>query len=113
MNIKCGDIFFAECRAAKDSCATKGYRPVIVIRALENSTLLHVIPLTTSNKRRISQLHIPVTGHGLKHPSIALIEQLRLIDKSLLGKYIGTLSGTPEMEHILKHIVRFLYPEAA
>ena len=113
MRIKCGDIFFAECSSSEGSSIIKGYRPVIVIRALEGSTVLHVIPLTSRNKRPISQLHVPIVGHGLKHLSVALVEQLRLIDKSLLGKRIGNLSGSAEMERILKHLTSYLNPQAA
>ena len=108
MSINRGDIYLIKCSTGKHSSMINGYRPAIIVQSMENSTLLHVIPLTTSKNRHVNRFHIRIEGHGLTQPSIALIEQLRLIDKDLLIKRIGTLAGTAEMKSIINHLVRYL-----
>ena len=113
MNIKQGDIYLAQCHSGKASHIIRGYRPVIIVRVVDNSTVLHTIPLTTNMKKRTSRLHIRIEGHGLAQPSIALIEQVRLIDRRLLGKRLGTIAGTKEIDHIIQCLVCYFDPRAA
>ena len=113
MNIQPGDIFLSKCHANEGSSKIKGLRPVVVVRSVENSTLVHVIPLTTNQKRRISRIHVKIEGHGLKKPSIALIEQTRLIDKKLLGKQIGTIANTKQMSNIIYRLICYFNPNIA
>ena len=113
MSIKQGDIYLAKCRSGKASHIIRGYRPVVIVRVIDNSTILHAIPLTTNPKKRIDRLHIRIEGHGLAQPSIALIEQVRPIDKGLLGKRIGTIAETEEMNHIVQCLVCYFDPRVA
>lgn len=53
-----------------------------------------VIPLTTNIKRRTlpTSLFIPKGEGGLSEDSVALVDQIRAVDKSRLDKRIGILS---------------------
>ena len=113
LNIKQGDIYLARCHSDKDSHIIRGYRPVIIVRVIDNSTILHTVPLTANLRKRINRLHIRIEGHGLAQPSIALIEQVRPIDKSLLGKQLGTIAETDKMNQIIRCLVRYFDPSAA
>jgi len=66
-----------------------GSRPVIIISndtANRFSKILTVIPCTTAEKKDLP-VHVKLEING---PSTALVEQIKTIDNSKLGAYIGT-----------------------
>lgn len=82
----------------------KGYRPVIVVgvpEALGTSRypMLLVIPLTTNREQSWAiecPALYPVLAEGegaLPTSSIALLDQVRSLDKSRVNRYIGTLTS--------------------
>ena len=111
--IKIGDIYSIDLGGNKTSRIIMGKRPVIVVKAVLNSTLAHVVPLTASEDKLARKTHVIIKGYGLSKPSIALIEQLRLVDKAELGKFIGSLYGTKELDEIFSRLVRFFESDIA
>jgi|GEM_PF-1889546 len=107
-----GDIYVADFGAEQTSTAINGIRPAIVVKCRRNSLLAHVVPLTTSLNKHDNWMHVKIEGHGLKKPSIALIEQVCLIDKAKLTKYIGTVSGSKEIDIIRGGLTYFFEPKA-
>jgi mRNA interferase MazF len=83
----------------------QGYRPVIVVGVPEalgtpRYAMLLVIPLTTNRKQQWAIEYpalYPVLAAGdgaLPTSSIALLDQVRSLDKTRVSRYLGTL--TPE-----------------
>ena len=73
----------------------RGTRPVVLLAKLEANIAI-VIPCTSNLKslRFSNVLEIsPSPNNGLKENSVALVFQLRAIDKKRLIKKIGTLSS--------------------
>ena len=72
-----------------------GFRPVIIIQNdLGNlhATTVIAVPLTASPKRALpTHVSIPAGEGGLRRASTALCEQVRTLEKSRLGRHIGTL----------------------
>ena len=111
--IRPGELYWVYFGGDSGSCKINGERPAVVVKADPRSSLAHVVPLTTSKKRRLGSLHIRIEGHGLTRPSIALIEQVCLIDKSSLGQRIGTIAGTGEMDRIRRQLASYFHNTAA
>ena len=91
---KRGNVFWADLSPVIGS-EQDGFRPVVI---LQNNTgnryspTVIVAPLTSNlhpDKNFIT--HVPVQMQGLPHCSIILLEQIRTIDKTRLGRFIGTL----------------------
>lgn len=74
-----------------------GARPAIVVQsntARANIATLFIVPLTTNQramKYQGSVLIQPSGTNGLKAPSVALVHQLRAMDKSRMYGKLGTL----------------------
>jgi len=98
-----GEMYLVKCGTDGDSSIVKGVRPVVVVIAEANSPIAYVVPFTGS-KKRANKNHVRVEGYGLDKPSVTLIEQTFPIDKLKLGKLLGSLSGTEELECILKNV---------
>lgn len=98
MKIERGEIWIATLNPTQGS-EQAGIRPVIIFQ--ENTisqftTTIITIPLTT-NLRRSSLptcLPIPKNEGGLNQDSVALCHQLRVLDKTRLGRKLGKLSPT-------------------
>lgn len=91
-----GDIYMANLNPFRGS-EQGGTRPVLVLQNntgnFHSSTLI-VTPLTTQvNKKRNMPTHCQL-GHtkGLNEPSIALLEQIKTIDKCRITRYLGKLT---------------------
>lgn len=98
MKIERGEIWIASLNPTQGS-EQAGIRPVIIFQ--ENTisqftTTIITIPLTTNLKRSSlpSCLLIPKDEGGLNQDSIALCHQLRVLDKTHLGRKLGKLSPT-------------------
>lgn len=72
-----------------------GNRPVLVIQnnvGNSYSSTIIVAPITTQIKKMRQLTHIGIPPYfGLPQNSMAMLEQIRTIDKSRLGDYVGCL----------------------
>ena len=78
----------------------KGKRPVLVVG--EANGLVTVIPLTTTLKRASfshTEIIDPSRENGLREPSVALVFQVKSLDRSRIDGQIGALSGE-EMKRV-------------
>lgn len=75
----------------------RGLRPVVIIQNDVGNTYSPttiVSPITSrlySKSNLPTHLYLPAEG-GLLRPCVVMLEQVRTVDKSRLGKYIGVLS---------------------
>ena len=70
-----------------------GRRPAIVVASANGLVL--IIPLTTSHERATlpyTEVIEPTGGNGLSEVSIALIFQLKSIDKTRFGRRLGKIT---------------------
>lgn len=94
MEIKRGDVWYADLGTSNGS-EQRGFRPVIII---QNDVGNHFSPTVivaalTDNRKRYMPTHVPISkSEGIGKDSVALLEQIRTIDKSLLRKKICSLS---------------------
>lgn len=72
-----------------------GNRPVLIIQndvGNSSSPTVIVAPITTKIKKMGQLTHICIPPHfGLPRRSMVMLEQIRTIDKSRLGNYVGCL----------------------
>ena len=106
-NIKRGDIFWVNFDPSKDT-EIKKTRPSLVCShdiMNENSSRIIVAPIT-SNLKRIYSFEYAVKEHKEVKGKI-MLDQIRSIDKSRLGKKLGSLSvkDMKEVEEILKFVL--------
>ena len=91
-----GDIYYAVLDSAIGS-EQDGIRPVLVAQnniGNRHSPTTQIVPLTTQHKKSNLPTHVQISSVcGLDADSIALAEQLRTIDKSRLGRYVGRISA--------------------
>ena len=93
--MKRGDIYFADLDPVIGS-EQGGFRPVLIIQNdLGNrfSPTVIALPLTSKTGKAPLRTHVPLVPPqgGVSRPSIILCEQVRTLDKSRLGRYLGTL----------------------
>jgi len=92
-NIKRGEIYYADFTSALGS-EQGGIRPVLI---LQNNMGNHYSPttivaaITSKEKKNLLPTHVPIPAGCLKRNSVVLLEQLRTIDKTRLGDYLGKL----------------------
>lgn len=74
-----------------------GTRPVLVLQndaGNHFSTTLIVAPITGRVKKMTQPTHVSIPPRfGLPYRSMAMLEQLRTIDRVRLGEYVGSLDG--------------------
>lgn len=93
-----GDLYYANLDPVVGS-EQSGCRPVVILQNnIGNRFSTTVIVAAISSKsdaktRMPTHCYIPA-GNILTTPSIVLLEQIRTIDKSRLGQYIGNLNET-------------------
>ena len=107
MRITRGDIFYADLNPVRGS-EQGGVRPCLVIQndvGNAHSPTVVTVPLTTKLQKGRLPTHarIPLTC-GLDADSLALAEQIRTIDRSRLGNYVGRI-GTGEQAAINKALL--------
>ncbi len=112
MTMDIGDIYTVEIPPS-DGHEQAGTRPAIVVQApwCENQlpTVL-IVPLTSQLAAQAfpgTFLIHPDSENGLTMTSIALVFQLRAIDKRRLRRMIGRL-GTPHLAQLHEHIKALL-----
>lgn len=96
--IKRGDLYYADLRPIIGS-EQGGVRPVLIIQndvGNHFSPTVIAAPITSRRKNRWMPTHVflPISTDGLRNDSIVLLEQVRTIDRSRLGDYIGRLDET-------------------
>lgn len=94
MNIKRGDIFYADLSPVIGS-EQDGIRPVLIIQndlGNKYSPTIIAVAITTRIKPKLPT-HIPISKgkFGLTKNSVILVEQVRTLDKSRLKEKVGSL----------------------
>ncbi len=92
--IKRGDIFYANLDPVI-GCEQSGIRPVLIIqndKGNKYSPTTLIAPISTK-KFKLLPTHILIEDFNkISKSSIVLLEQIRVIDKSRLSNYIGSLN---------------------
>lgn len=96
-NIKRGDIYFVAFEPNVGS-EQGGIRPAVIIQndvGNHHSPTVIIAAITAKTRRNNlpTHIHVDSSRKGLEKDSIVLLEQLRTIDKSRLGDYIGRLNA--------------------
>ncbi|WAX11182.1 hypothetical protein CB473P2_00027 [Enterocloster phage CB473P2] len=94
-NVCRGDVFYADLNPVIGS-EQGGIRPVLILQnniGNRFSPTIIVVPLTTKPKKCLPMHHVITKGNYefLLADSIALVEQIRSIDRSRLKEWIGSL----------------------
>ena len=96
MEVRRGDIYYADLSGAAGS-EQDGIRPVLIIQndtGNKFSPTVIVAAITSKEKRMGMPTHILLgTEFGLRESSIVMLEQVRTIDKTRLGQYVGRIDG--------------------
>ena len=93
--IRRGEIYYADLNPVKGS-EQGGIRPVLVIQndtGNKHSPTTIVAAITSKEEKAKLPTHVEVGSCGVERKSLALLEQIRTIDKSRLIKYVGELDG--------------------
>ena len=94
-----GEVWYADLGAHLDTSIQEGCRQVLVVSNNANNSnarTLTVIPLTARLKKLSLVTHVmvkPTKACPLEYDSMALTEQITIIDKSMLREKIGQLDG--------------------
>jgi mRNA interferase MazF len=95
--IKRGDMFYADLSGVvgSEQC---GCRPVLIIQNdvgnKHSTTVITTIVTSKAEGKPKLPTHCPIAAQqGLSRNSLALLEQIRTIDKTRLQEYIGTLDS--------------------
>lgn len=107
MKIKSGDIFYARLDPVVGS-EQSGIRPVIVVQnniGNRFSPTIVIIPITSNISKNKLPTHVILENTKLNKRSMALVEQIRTLDKSRLLEKI-TVTEKSDLERIkdaIKH----------
>lgn len=100
--IKRGQIYFAR---LNKGCGSEQYgiRPVLIIQNNKGNlysptVIVACISSKTNCKSKIPTHYYLSTIAGLRYPSIVMLEQITVIDKSRLIRYLGCIPSTYMME---------------
>ena len=89
--IKRGEIYYADLSPIVGS-EQGGLRPVLVLQndmGTRYSPTTIVAAITSRETKSDLPTHVKIDADGLKTASTVLLEQIRTIDKSRLGQYVG------------------------
>ncbi len=90
-DIKRGEIYYADLSPVVGS-EQGGSRPVLILQndmGNRHSGTTIVAAITSELDKPQLPTHVIFTADGLKTESLVLLEQIRTIDKSRLGRYVG------------------------
>lgn len=107
MDAKYLDIVLADLPKGRGHVQS-GIRPVLVLSnsaANKNSPVITIVPLTSQIKRMDLKTHVVIHADGLSKTSIALIEQIMVIDKSCVIKKMGAFRNMQDCAKIKEAIV--------
>ncbi|MDR3179145.1 MAG: type II toxin-antitoxin system PemK/MazF family toxin [Oscillospiraceae bacterium] len=97
MNIKRGDIFYADLSPVVGS-EQGGVRPVLIVQndiGNRFSPTVIAAAITSQNSKANLPTHIKLGAYnGLSKNSVVLLEQIRTIDKKRLKEKIGSLDSS-------------------
>ena len=105
--MKMFDIFYANLSQNTVKSEQGGVRPVIIIQnnvGNKYSPTVIVIPITSEIKKENMPTHCVIHKspmNGLKVDSMALAEQIRVVDKSRILDYVGYLDNTKEQNAVI------------
>lgn len=89
-----GDLVYVDF-GKQEGCLQSGIRPAIIVSnnaCNKYSPIVHVVPLTSKNKRKLPT-HVDIVHVRLKEVSVALVEQLTSINKDQILNNIGSISN--------------------
>jgi len=92
--VRRGDIWMADLRIGAVGSEQGKIRPVLVVQnniGNKHSPTVTVVPLTSRTKNNLPT-HVILNEPCLPSRSIALVEQIRTIDKSRLIRHIGRIN---------------------
>lgn len=93
--IKRGDIYYANLCPIVGS-EQGGIRPVLILQNdkgnLHSRTTI-IAAITSELDKAYLPTHVIFQSDCMKKESIVLLEQIRTIDKSRLGRFVGTMDG--------------------
>lgn len=94
MEVRRGNIYYANLSGATGS-EQDGIRPVLIIQndtGNKFSPTVIVAAITSKEKRSDLPTHVYLSVEfGLRESSIVMLEQIRTLDKSRLGRYVGSI----------------------
>lgn len=93
--IKRGEIYYANLCPIVGS-EQGGVRPVVILQNDKgnlHSTTTIVAPITGELDKPYLPTHVIFKSDSMKKESMVLLEQIRTIDKSRLGKFVGTMDN--------------------
>lgn len=94
MEVRRGNIYYADLSGATGS-EQDGIRPVLIIQndtGNKFSPTVIVAAITSKEKRSDLPTHVYLSvKFGLRESSIVMLEQIRTLDKSRLGRYVGSI----------------------
>ncbi|NBI16640.1 type II toxin-antitoxin system PemK/MazF family toxin [Neglecta sp. X4] len=94
MEISRGSIFYADLSGGIGS-EQDGIRPVLIIQndtGNKYSPTVIAAAITSKEKRSDLPTHVNLSvKFGLRESSIVMLEQIRTLDKSRLGRYVGSI----------------------
>jgi len=99
--IKRGDMFYANLNPVVGS-EQGDFRPVLVVQNNAGNThspTIVVVPITRNLLKNPLPTHVVIPkSDGLEKDSLALVEQIRTIDRSRITGYIGHIGGKVQVE---------------
>ena len=94
MEVRRGNIYYADLSGATGS-EQDGIRPVLIIQndtGNKYSPTVIAAAITSKEKRSDLPTHVCLgIDFGLRESSIVMLEQIRTLDKSRLGRYVGSI----------------------
>ncbi len=96
MNIKRGDVFFADLSPVVGS-EQGGFRPVLIIQnnignRFSPTVIVAAITAQIQKAKLPTHVEVAATEYGLERDSVVLLEQIRTIDKQRLTEKITHLN---------------------
>ena len=95
IEVKRGDVFYANLKGIESWCGSEqtGYRPVLIIQNNKANKYAYttIIAIITSKIKNYIPTHIKLPMKILPRQSIVCMEQIKTIDKSRLGNYVGNI----------------------
>jgi len=100
-SIKRGDIYYANLNPVVGS-EQGDARPVLVTqnnKGNKHSPTIVIVPITGNLKKNRLPTHVLIPqASGLNVDSLALVEQIRTLDRTRFGDYIGRIGGVVQRE---------------
>lgn len=94
MEVRRGNIYYADLSGATGS-EQDGIRPILIIQndtGNKYSPTVIAAAITSKEKRSDLPTHVCLgIDFGLRESSIVMLEQIRTLDKSRLGRYVGSI----------------------